>query len=129
MRDLAIRGAGNLLGAVQHGHIASGGFELYTQMLKEAIKEQQGGKEEETAFDPVIELDVDAYIPADYTQDEKQKIEIYKKIRAVNTVEDAKDLDEEIEDRVGVLPQPVQNLLRIARLRAYAIRYGIEEIK
>ncbi|SDC86148.1 transcription-repair coupling factor [Melghirimyces thermohalophilus] len=129
MRDLAIRGAGNLLGAEQHGHIASVGFELYTQMLKEAIKEQQGGKEEETAFDPVIELDVDAYIPSDYIQDEKQKIEIYKKIRAVNTLEEAKDLDEEIEDRFGDLPQPVQNLLRIARLRAYAIRYGIEEIK
>src|SRR5699024_2758965 len=68
MRDLAIRSAGNLLGAEQHGHIASVGFELYTQMLKEAIKEQQGGKEEETAFDPVIELDVDAYIPSDYIQ-------------------------------------------------------------
>ncbi|PTX55241.1 transcription-repair coupling factor [Melghirimyces profundicolus] len=129
MRDLAIRGAGNLLGAEQHGHIASVGFELYTQMLKEAIAEQQGEKEEESRPDPVIELDVDAYIPSDYIGDEKQKFEIYKKIRSVRTLEEARDLKEEMEDRFGDLPGPVQNLLRVARLRAYAIRYHMEEIK
>lgn len=129
MRDLAIRGAGNLLGAEQHGHIASVGFELYTQMLKEAINEQQGKVEEEKAFDPEIELNIDAYLPSDYIKDEKQKIEIYKKIRAVRQLDEARDLEEEIEDRFGDLPQPVMNLLRIARLRAYAIRYHLEEIK
>lgn len=129
MRDLAIRGAGNLLGAEQHGHIASVGFELYTQMLKEAIAEQQGETKEEARPDPVIELNTDAYIPAETIQDEKQKIEIYKKIRAVRTLEEAQDLEEEIEDRFGDLPQPVRNLLRLARFRAYAIHYGIEEIK
>lgn len=129
MRDLAIRGAGNLLGAEQHGHIATVGFEMYTQMLKEAIQDQQGEKEEETRPDPVIELNVDAYIPSDYIRDEKQKIEIYKKIRAIRTLDAARDLEEEIEDRFGDLPRPVQNLLRVARLHAYAIRYDMEEIK
>lgn len=129
MRDLAIRGAGNLLGAEQHGHIASVGFELYTQMLKEAIHEQQGTQEEEEVREPEIELNADAYLPSEYMKDEKQKIEIYKKIRAVRTLEEARDLEEEIEDRFGDLPQPVNNLLRVARLRAYAIRYHIEEIK
>ncbi|WP_107728483.1 transcription-repair coupling factor [Desmospora activa] len=129
MRDLAIRGAGNLLGAEQHGHIASVGFELYTQMLKEAINEQQGKVEEEKVFDPEIELNTDAYLPSEYIGDEKQKIEIYKKIRAVRRLEEARDLEEEMEDRFGDLPQPVVNLLRVARLRAYAIQYHIEEIK
>ncbi|SDW86336.1 transcription-repair coupling factor [Marininema mesophilum] len=129
MRDLTIRGAGNLLGAEQHGHIASVGFELYTQMLKEAIAEQQGKKEEETPKEPEIELEADAYIPSEYIGDEKQKIEIYKKIRGVRTLEEVHDLEEEIEDRFGDLPQFVVNLLCVARIRAYAIRYDVEEIK
>ncbi|WP_240512062.1 transcription-repair coupling factor [Paludifilum halophilum] len=129
MRDLAIRGAGNLLGAEQHGHIASVGFDLYTQMLKEAIDEQRGTQDEQVDWEPEIELEADAYLPSEYIGDEKQKIEIYKKIRAVRTLEEARDLEEEIEDRFGDLPQPVSNLLRVARLRAYAIRYRMEEIK
>ncbi|MDR6227105.1 transcription-repair coupling factor [Desmospora profundinema] len=129
MRDLAIRGAGNLLGAEQHGHIASVGFEMYTQMLKEAIHEQQGKVIEVKPFDPEIELNADAYLPSEYIGDEKQKIEIYKKIRAVRDLDEARDLEEEMEDRFGDLPQPVMNLLRVARLRAYAIQYHIEEVK
>ncbi|MDN4593476.1 transcription-repair coupling factor [Polycladomyces subterraneus] len=129
MRDLAIRGAGNLLGAEQHGHIASVGFELYSQMLKEAIAELQGTEQQEQPLEPQIELNADAYLPSDYIPDEKQKIELYKKIRAIHTLEEARDLEEEIEDRFGDLPQPVQTLLRIARIRAYALKYGIEEIQ
>jgi transcription-repair coupling factor (superfamily II helicase) len=128
MRDLAIRGAGNLLGAEQHGHIASVGFELYSQMLKEAIDELQGKEEKEKGGEPEIELKVDAYLPSEYIRDEKQKIEIYKKIRSVRTLEEARDLEEEIEDRFGDLPEPVINLLRVARIRAYAVRYGIEQV-
>lgn len=128
MRDLAIRGAGNLLGAEQHGHIASVGFELYSQMLKEAIEELQGKEEKEKSVEPEIELKVDAYLPAEYIRDEKQKIEIYKKIRSVRTLEEARDLEEEIEDRFGDLPEPVINLLRVARIRAYAVQYGIEQV-
>jgi transcription-repair coupling factor (superfamily II helicase) len=129
MRDLSIRGAGNILGAEQHGHIATVGFELYSQMLKEAVAELQGKTQQETIPDPQIELNVDAYLPSEYIRDEKQKIELYKKIRAVTTLEEVKDLEEEIEDRFGDLPEPVESLIKVARIRAYARKYGVETIE
>lgn len=129
MRDLAIRGAGNILGAEQHGHIASVGFELYSQMLKEAIAELQGKVEEEKPVEPQIDLQVDAYLPSEYIQDEKQKIELYKKIRIATTLQEVVDLEEEIEDRFGDLPEPVICLLQVAKIRAYAIQLGIELIE
>lgn len=129
MRDLSIRGAGNLLGAEQHGHIASVGYELYSQMLKEAVEEKQGKKEQETPVDPELDLKVDAYLPSEYIQDEKQKIELYKKIRAVQTVEEVLQLEEEFEDRFGDLPDPVVQLVKVAKIRAMAIKYGYESIQ
>jgi transcription-repair coupling factor (superfamily II helicase) len=129
MRDLSIRGAGNILGAEQHGHIASVGFELYSQMLKEAVAELQGKQVEEKPKEPAVELNVDAYLPSEYIPDEKQKIELYKKIRAVSTLQEALDLEEEIEDRFGDLPEPVQTLMKVARIRAYAIQHGVESIE
>lgn len=128
MRDLSIRGAGNILGAEQHGHIATVGFELYSQMLKEAIAELQGQKTVEKPKEPQIDINIDAYLPSEYIQDEKQKIELYKKIRAVSSVQEVNDLEEEIEDRFGNLPQPVQYLLQFARVRAYAMKHGVESI-
>nr|WP_258840693.1 transcription-repair coupling factor [Mechercharimyces sp. CAU 1602] len=128
MRDLSIRGAGNLLGAEQHGHIASVGFELYSQMLKEAIQEKEGKEEVEETMEPEIELKADAYIPSEYIEDGKQKIEIYKKIRAVQSLAEASDLEEEIEDRFGDIPNSVRTLLLIARLRAYCIGYKVESM-
>jgi transcription-repair coupling factor (superfamily II helicase) len=98
-------------------------------MLKEAIAELKGKEESEELRDPDIELKLDAYIPAEYIRDEKQKIEIYKKIRSVRTLEEARDLEEEIEDRFGDLPEPVRHLLWVARIRAYAIKYGIEQVE
>ncbi|SFJ35547.1 transcription-repair coupling factor (superfamily II helicase) [Thermoflavimicrobium dichotomicum] len=129
MRDLSIRGAGNILGAEQHGHIATVGFELYSQMLKEAVAELQGKEVEEQKKEPQIELSVDAYLPSEYIQDEKQKIELYKKIRAISTLDEVKELEEEIEDRFGNLPEPVQSLLLVAKIRAYAIKYHVENIE
>jgi transcription-repair coupling factor (superfamily II helicase) len=129
MRDLSIRGAGNILGAEQHGHIATVGFELYSQMLKEAVNELQGKNVQEQPNEPVIDLSVDAYLPSEYIRDEKQKIELYKKIRAVTKLEEVSDLEEEIEDRFGDLPEPVQMLLKIARIKAFAMAYGIETIE
>ncbi len=129
MRDLAIRGAGNLLGAEQHGHIASVGFELYSQMLKEAIEKRKNqNTQSEAPEEPTVEISADAYLPSEYIQDEKQKIEIYKKIRGVSTLEEVQDLEEEIEDRFGDIPPPTQILLRIARLRVYARLYRIQEM-
>jgi transcription-repair coupling factor (superfamily II helicase) len=129
MRDLSIRGAGNILGAEQHGHIATVGFELYSQMLKEAVAELQGKKQEEKVKEPQVELTIDAYLPSDYIQDEKQKIELYKKIRSTTTLEEVNELEEEIIDRFGSLPEPVENLLLIAKIRSYARKYGVETIE
>jgi len=130
MRDLSIRGAGNLLGAQQHGHIASVGFDLYSQMLTEAIEElKQGGIKEEKLPDPLVELSVDAYLPSTYIVDSMQKIEIYKKFVSARTLAEVRDLEEEVEDRFGDIPLEVRNLLAVSRLKAYAIRYGFTDIK
>lgn len=128
MRDLAIRGAGNLLGAEQHGFINTVGFDLYTQMLKEAIDELRGEVKQEAASPVEINLQVDAYIPSLYITDSRQKIEMYKKFVAATTLEDVDDLAEELIDRFGDIPKPVENLLTISRLRVYALRHHIVEI-
>ncbi|OEG00295.1 transcription-repair coupling factor [Vulcanibacillus modesticaldus] len=128
MRDLAIRGAGNLLGAEQHGFIASVGFDLYSQMLKEAISELKGEITEEITFEPQLELEIDAYLPGDYIGDSMQKIEMYKKFANVKTLQETFELEEELIDRFGDLPQPVRNLLAVARIKAYAYIYRIESI-
>ncbi|GFR38411.1 transcription-repair-coupling factor [Insulibacter thermoxylanivorax] len=134
MRDLAIRGAGNLLGAEQHGFISSVGFELYTQMLAEEIEKRKLGlqgaevKEESKEFTTQIDLPIDAYLPTEYIYDSMQKIEIYKKTAAVRTLDDAEQLREEIIDRFGPMPQAVQNLLAVARLKAYGNMYKIISI-
>jgi transcription-repair coupling factor (superfamily II helicase) len=129
MRDLSIRGAGNLLGAEQHGHIATVGFEMYSQMLKEAVGELQGSSETKEVSEPQLDFNVDAYLPSSYITDEKQKIELYKKIRSLRTLPQVSDLEEEMEDRFGDLPEPVRNLLSVAKLRAYALQYGVENIE
>ncbi len=128
MRDLAIRGAGNLLGAEQHGFIASVGFDLYNQMLKEAIDELKGNVKEKQPFESQIEMEIDAYLPSDYIQDAMQKIEMYKKFTNVKTIQQSFDLEEELEDRFGEIPSPVWNLLAVARIKAYALQYQMESI-
>jgi len=133
MRDLAIRGAGNLLGAEQHGFIASVGFEMYTQMLAEEIEKRKleltgEEREKEKTFTTQIDLQIDAYLPTEYIYDSMQKIEIYKKTAAVHTLEDAEELREEITDRFGPMPQAVENLIAIARLKAYGNQYKIISI-
>lgn len=133
MRDLAIRGAGNLLGAEQHGFIASVGFDLYSQMLSEEIAQRKADiTGEPVAARPEIStqisMDIDAYLPSDYIYDSIQKIEIYKKVASIQDVQEADDLHEELVDRFGDLPVAVQNLLYVARLKAYGREYGIEQI-
>jgi len=134
MRDLSIRGAGNLLGAEQHGFIASVGFDLYTQMLTEEIqkrKAEMAGEtwKEEKEVQTQIQLPIDAYIPSEYIYDSMQKIEIYKKVASIQTLEEADDLHEELTDRFGDPPKAVENLLAVARLKVYGRRYGIETIR
>lgn len=129
MRDLSIRGAGNLLGAEQHGFIDSVGFDLYTQMLKEAIEERKGVKETEQPFSVEIELQLDAYIPSSYIGDEYQKIEMYKRFRALETQQDVQDLKDELIDRFGDYPEEVELLLAISLMKILAKDVRIESIK
>src|SRR5690625_244401 len=112
MRDLSIRGAGNLLGSQQHGFIDSVGFDMYTQMLKDAIDARKAGEDIEdiTPFVPELTLDLDAYIPESYIQDEKQKIDMYKRFQAIRSAEDVSDLRDELIDRFGDYPVQVDNL-------------------
>jgi len=133
MRDLAIRGAGNLLGAEQHGFIASVGFDLYSQMLADEVaarKSQLDGAPpaEERKVSTMIDLSLDAYLPSDYIYDSIQKIEIYKKVAGIRVLAEAEDLREELVDRFGDLPLAVENLLAVARLKTYGAEYGIEQI-
>jgi len=128
MRDLSIRGAGNLLGAEQHGFINSVGFDLYTQMLKEAIDELKGEAKKEITLPVEINIQLDAYIPSLYITDSRQKIEMYKKFVAASTLEEVDDLAAELIDRFGDIPKPVENLLTISRLRVYALLHHVVEI-
>lgn len=127
LRDLSIRGAGNLLGPEQHGFIASVGFDLYSDMLADAIRELKGESLPQVV-EPQVELAVDAYLPERYIPDSMQKIEIYKKFVSCRRLEDVDDLQEEIEDRFGDIPQEVLNLLAVTRIKIWAIRHDFKSI-
>ncbi len=129
MRDLSIRGAGNLLGSQQHGFIDTVGFDLYSQMLQEAIEEKQTGIVKEDIPDVEISLQVNAYIPDEYIRDGFQKIQMYKRVKAVESEEDYSELVDEMIDRFGDLPLEVDILLRIARIKVWAKASGVESIK
>ena len=116
MRDLEIRGAGNLLGAEQHGHMEAVGYDMYCRLLDEAVKELRGEKIEEE-FETMVDLNVNAYIPPFYIKNEEQKLEIYKKISLISNKDDYFDVQEEIEDRYGNIPKSVQMLLEIVMVK------------
>ena len=128
MRDLEIRGAGNMMGAAQHGHMAAVGYDLYCRMLEDTVKNIRGDVEKEP-IETTVEIKIDAYIPSTYIEDETQKIEIYKKIAAIDCHEDMLDIQEEIEDRFSDIPSSVANLMDIAYLRSISRQVGIIEIK
>lgn len=127
MRDLEIRGAGNLLGAEQHGHMEAVGYDLYCKMLNEAVKEAKGEKVEEN-FDTSIDVDIDAYIPMGYIPNEFQKLDIYKRIAEIETEEEAEEMVEELIDRFGDLPKSVENLLFIAKIKTMAHKAYFTEV-
>ncbi|HLS23348.1 MAG TPA: TRCF domain-containing protein, partial [Pseudogracilibacillus sp.] len=130
MRDLSIRGAGNLLGAEQHGFIDSVGFDLYSQMLKEAIDSRKEQKPIETVrpFNPELQLQVDAYIPSSYIEDEKQKFEVYKRFQQFDSYESIQDFQDELIDRFGEYPDEVARLFAVSTLKMVAKKEKVEEI-
>ena len=119
MRDLEIRGAGNLLGEAQSGHMEAVGYDLYCKMLNEAVAKLKGGEAEES-FNTSVDLNIDAYIPESYIKNEYQKLDVYKRIAAIETEEDMDDMMEELIDRFGDIPKKVQQLLHIAALKGLA---------
>jgi len=128
LKDLEIRGAGNIMGSSQHGHMAAIGYDLYCRMLEDTIKLIKG----EIVKEPVetsVDIKIDAYIPDDYIEDEVQKIEIYKKIASISSREDLMDIEEELEDRFSDIPASVTNLMKISYVRSLGKKLGVEEIK
>ena len=130
MRDLQIRGAGNLLGAQQHGHIASVGFEMYCQLLKEAVNKLQNKEIEKIdAPDPIISLPVAAFLDKNYISNAGDKIEIYRRLAVLREAIEVKDLREELIDRFGKITEPVENLLQVALIKIAAKNLGVTSIK
>ncbi len=128
MRDLEIRGAGNILGQQQHGHMDAVGYELYCKLLEQAVNRHKGIKVEES-FETTIDLSVSAYIPPSYIKDEVQKIESYKKIASIRNEADLEDMQDELIDRYGEPPKAVENLLEIAYLKGLGNSLGIISIE
>ncbi len=129
MRDLEIRGAGNVLGAEQHGHMEAVGYDLYCKLLNQAVQALQGKRTEEDEFETVVDCDINAYIPSSYIRNEYQKLDIYKRISGIENEEEHMDMQDELMDRFGDLPKSVENLLLVASLKALAHRAYITEVK
>jgi transcription-repair coupling factor (superfamily II helicase) len=127
MRDLEIRGAGNLLGANQSGHIAAVGYDLYVQMVSEAVAELKG-EEIRPPAEVKLDIPVDAHLPADYMPGGEQRLEAYRRLAAVTTQSEVDDVAAEWADRYGPLPDPAEALIRVARLRAECVRTGVREV-
>jgi len=128
MRDLSIRGAGNLLGKQQHGFINSVGYDLYTQMLSDAVAKKRGQKTQPKT-DTTIELGVEAYLPSDYIEDEQQKIEMYKRIRQLEDDDEVSEIQADLIDRFGEYPPAVDQLLTIGQLKLAADLALVDKIR
>ena len=128
MRDLEIRGAGNLLGAEQHGHMEAVGYDMYCKMLNEAVKHLKGELSEEDTFTTALDVNVDAYIPDSYIPNEYHKLDIYKRIAAIESEEEMDDMIEELIDRFGDIPKKVELLLEVARLKNLAHQAYVTEV-
>ncbi len=128
MRDLELRGAGNLLGAQQHGHMADVGYDMYMKLLGEAVRAAKGEEPEEEDLDCLIDIRIDAHIPEEYIESSRRRLEIYRRIADIRTREDAEDVTDELIDRFGDVPDSVNRLINIALVRSKARKLGITEV-
>ncbi|HHX66995.1 MAG: transcription-repair coupling factor [Miniphocaeibacter sp.] len=128
MRDLELRGAGNILGEVQSGHISAVGYDLYVKLLEETLGEIRGEAPKVKASEVEIDIKIDAYIPSSYIEDSNEKIDMYKKIASINTEEDYDEIVEELIDRFGDIPKMVQNIMDISLMKSYASKCGFERL-
>ena len=129
MRDLSIRGAGNILGSMQSGFIDSVGFEMYSQLLEEAIAKKQGRENKRQKSNAELNLQIDAYLPSDYISDERQKIEIYKRIREIDSRVNYENLQDELIDRFGEYPDVVAYLLEIGLAKSYLDQAFVKSVE
>ena len=128
MRDLEIRGAGDLLGAAQSGHMAAVGYDLYCKMLNEAVRSMRGEETYEESFETTVDADLDAYIPSNYIRNEMQKLDMYKRIAGIETEDELSDMQEEMTDRFGDMPPCVNLLLHVALLKSCAHSVYVEKV-
>ncbi|HCI60810.1 MAG TPA: transcription-repair coupling factor [Ruminococcus sp.] len=129
MRDLELRGAGNIMGAQQHGHMESVGYDMYLKLLGEAVSEERGEKPETKDLDCLIDISVDAHIPESYVESLTLRLDVYRRIADIRNIEDSEDVKDELRDRFGKIPQSVQGLIDIALVRNKANSMGIFEIR
>lgn len=128
MRDLEIRGAGNILGGQQHGHMEAVGYDMYVKLLNEAIAQKKGVDTSQQTYECIIDVQLNAHIPETYIEDLSQRLDVYKKIASVKTEEDLYDLTDELIDRFGDVPKTVETLLQISLLRNQLASFGFKEI-
>ena len=129
MRDLELRGAGNLLGKQQHGHMQAVGYDLYCKMLEDAVRAEKGERKPELERTTTIDLNVDAYLPATYVVNEEQKLDLYKRIASISDISECDDMRDELKDRFGNVPLEAENLLRVAMIKMMAKQRYVSDIK
>ncbi|MCD8221179.1 MAG: transcription-repair coupling factor [Clostridiales bacterium] len=129
MRDLEIRGAGNVLGAEQSGHMEAVGYDLYCKMLNQAVQELKGTRRKEEDFQTEVTCDIDAYLPGHYIKNEYQKLDVYKRIASIENQEEVLDMEDELIDRFGEIPRPAGNLLTVAAIRTAAHHAWVTEVR
>ena len=128
MRDLEIRGAGSLLGEIQHGHMEQVGYDTYCNLLDQVVKEMQGIEIQDEEQEIQIDINISSYIPDSYIENSSQKIEIYQNIALCRTEEDIQNVIDEIIDRYGVMPKELENLIEVARIKELCRKAGIIKI-